>query len=278
MMMTAKGKYLVISAAAAILLGLCLILTSANAKAQSVPEQKTIVAAPEQTQSAVSDSEATPEVARVCAGRPLPTMVLAARMNPEAYEQHLAEAHLLAAQDETPAREEEAVIPEEEDLPAAEPAAPKAEESSSNVVKTSVPLNEAAAASSFDHAQRLATLSSTDPELFTVDNNSGNVPEGLQFLDTFIATAYCDYGLTATGTTTTVGRTIAVNPDDIPYGTHVWLYLDDGTFVGDYYAEDTGGNLLRQHYIVDIYMGADSYEQCINWGARHVSIYIDPNE
>ncbi len=103
---------------------------------------------------------------------------------------------------------------------------------------------------------------------------SGEAP-ALTLLDGFLATAYCQTGLTATGTYTTVGRTLAVNPDIIPYGTHVWLYLDDGTLVGDYYAEDTGSNMTAHPYVVDIYMGEDSYEQCIEWGVRHVNIYVE---
>ena len=83
------------------------------------------------------------------------------------------------------------------------------------------------------------------------------VPDDLELLDTFLATAYCQTGTTATGTYTTVGRTLAVNPGVIPYGTHVWLYLEGGTLVGDYYAEDTGGNMLEHPYVIDIYMGTD---------------------
>ncbi len=101
------------------------------------------------------------------------------------------------------------------------------------------------------------------------------VPDDLVLLDTFIATAYCLTGTTSTGTYTTAGRTLAVNPGIIPYGTHVWIYLDDGTFVGDYYAEDTGSNMMEHPYVVDIYMGEDSYDACINWGAQHVSIYVE---
>lgn len=101
------------------------------------------------------------------------------------------------------------------------------------------------------------------------------VPDNLTLLDTFIATAYCLTGTTSTGTYTTVGRTLAVNPGIIPYGTHVWLYLEDGTFVGDFYAEDTGSNMMEHPYVVDIYMGEDSYDDCINWGARRVSIYVE---
>ncbi|MBQ5748742.1 MAG: 3D domain-containing protein [Oscillospiraceae bacterium] len=103
-------------------------------------------------------------------------------------------------------------------------------------------------------------------------------PEDLQLIDYFTATAYCTTGTTATGTYTTVGRTLAVNPKMIPYGTHVWLFLEDGTLVGDFYAEDTGSNMMAHPYVVDIYMGEDSYDECIEWGARRVNIYTDPSE
>lgn len=99
------------------------------------------------------------------------------------------------------------------------------------------------------------------------------LPEDLVLLDTFLATAYCVTGTTATGTWTTPGRTLAVNPEIIPYGTHVWLFLDDGTLVGDFYAEDTGSNMMEHPYVVDIYMGEGSYDACILWGTQHVSIY-----
>ena len=97
----------------------------------------------------------------------------------------------------------------------------------------------------------------------------------LEYLDSFIATAYYLTGTTATGTFTTENRTLAVNPGIIPYGTHVWLYLEDGTLVGDYYAEDTGANMLEHPYVVDIYMGADSYDKCVEWGAQRVLIYTE---
>ena len=100
-------------------------------------------------------------------------------------------------------------------------------------------------------------------------------PDDLVLLDTFIATAYCVTGTTSTGTYTTVNHTLAVNPNVIPYGTHVWLYLDDGTLVGDYYAEDTGSNMMENPYVIDIYMGEGSYNDCILWGAQHVSVYVE---
>lgn len=104
--------------------------------------------------------------------------------------------------------------------------------------------------------------------------NPNAVPDDLELLDTFLATAYCQTGTTATGTYTTVDRTLAVNPGVIPYGTHVWLYLEDGTLVGDYYAEDTGGNMLEHPYVIDIYMGTD-YDTCIEWGVKRVRVYVE---
>ena len=99
-------------------------------------------------------------------------------------------------------------------------------------------------------------------------------PDDLVKLGDFIATAYCVTGQTSTGTQTTVGRTLAVNPYVIPYGTEVWLYLEDGTFAGDFIAEDTGSNMLANPNVIDIYMGQDSYNNCILWGAQNVEVYI----
>ena len=104
------------------------------------------------------------------------------------------------------------------------------------------------------------------------------VPDDLVLVDYFTATAYCTTGTTATGTYTTVNRTLAVNPSMIPYGTHVWLFLQDGTLVGDFYAEDTGSNMMAHPYVIDIYKGADSYDECIQWGAQPVSVYVSASE
>ena len=97
-------------------------------------------------------------------------------------------------------------------------------------------------------------------------------------IDHFTATAYCTTGTTATGTYTTVNRTLAVNPSMIPYGTHVWLFFPDGTLVGDFYAEDTGSNMMEHPYVIDIYKGADSYDECMQWGAQRVSVYVSASE
>lgn len=86
---------------------------------------------------------------------------------------------------------------------------------------------------------------------------------------TFKVTAYCSCskccgsyanGITATGTTVTAGRTIAVDKNVIPLGTTVYI---DGV---PYVAEDTGvsGNWI------DLYMG--SHEAALQWGVKYCTV------
>lgn len=92
----------------------------------------------------------------------------------------------------------------------------------------------------------------------------------------FTVTAYCPcvkccgkspdnplYGITATGTTVTEGRTIAVDPAVIPYGTVVFI---DGK---DYIAEDCGGFKGRH---IDIYM--EEHDTAIVFGVQELHVYI----
>lgn len=78
------------------------------------------------------------------------------------------------------------------------------------------------------------------------------------------AYAYTGGGWTAMETRARVGE-IAVDPSVIPLGTNVYI---EG--VGPRRAEDTGGNIKGN--TIDIYM--DTKSQCLNWGARYVTIYI----
>jgi len=72
----------------------------------------------------------------------------------------------------------------------------------------------------------------------------------LKYMGEFRITHYCpcveccgkDDGITATGTVATEGRTIAVDPNVIPYGSRVAIYYDDGR-LGYYTAEDCGGSV-----------------------------------
>ena len=116
------------------------------------------------------------------------------------------------------------------------------------------------------------------PENLAACTADAEIPDDLEHIDSFIATAYYLTGQTSTGAYTTVGRTLAVNPNIIPYGTEVWMFLDDGTYIGTFTAEDTGSNMMAHPHVVDIYMGADSYNECILWGAQHVNLYTTPAE
>ena len=116
------------------------------------------------------------------------------------------------------------------------------------------------------------------PENLAACTADADIPDDLEHIDSFIATAYYVTGTTSTGAYTTVGRTLAVNPNIIPYGTQVWMFLDDGTYIGTFTAEDTGSNMMAHPHVVDIYMGADSYDECILWGAQHVNLYTTPAE
>ena len=100
-------------------------------------------------------------------------------------------------------------------------------------------------------------------------------PEPEPPTETYIATAYIlsdgnGDGVTATGTVPSRGRTIAVDPRQIPYGSQVYI---NGT--GPYIAEDTGGAIRGKR--LDIYFGdgAEAYGEAIEWGRREVEVRIE---
>lgn len=97
------------------------------------------------------------------------------------------------------------------------------------------------------------------------------------YLGTFKVTAYCPcekccgkdlddpaYGITSTGTVATQGRTIAVYPSQIPYGSTV---LVDGV---EYIAEDCGGAIKENR--LDIYY--DSHQDALEWGVRYCEVSV----
>lgn len=95
---------------------------------------------------------------------------------------------------------------------------------------------------------------------------------GLKSLGTFTITAYCpcikccdkDDGITATGVKATAGRTIAVDPNVIPYGTE--LFIDGFT----YRAEDTGGSIKGRK--LDIFF--NNHLEALEWGVREYEVFI----
>lgn len=97
-------------------------------------------------------------------------------------------------------------------------------------------------------------------------------------LGDFVITHYCPCelccgvwadGYTSTGTKATEGRTIAVDPDVIPYGSQVVIAYEDGT-EERYIAEDCGSAIQGSH--VDVYM--DSHQAALEEGVKRAEVYI----
>ncbi len=77
------------------------------------------------------------------------------------------------------------------------------------------------------------------------------------------------YGITATGTKATEGRTIAVDPKVIPYGSQVLIRYADGT-EHVYTAEDCGGAIKNNR--IDVYMA--SHEAALVEGVKTAEVFI----
>ena len=98
-------------------------------------------------------------------------------------------------------------------------------------------------------------------------------------LGEFTLTAYCPCakccgkwanGITATGTTATEGRTIAVDPRVIPYGSSVTIYFADGTS-HTYTAEDCGGAIKENR--IDVFF--DDHETARAFGVQSAMVYVE---
>ena len=98
-------------------------------------------------------------------------------------------------------------------------------------------------------------------------------------LGEFNLTAYCPCmkccgkwanGITATGTTATEGRTVAVDPALIPYGATVTVYFADGAS-HSYTAEDCGGGIKGNR--LDIYF--DDHQAALQFGVQSAMVYVE---
>lgn len=117
------------------------------------------------------------------------------------------------------------------------------------------------------------------PEIYNNDsigNLSGNAKPG-ESLGIFQVTAYCPCqkccgkyanGITASGTVATEGRTIAVDPDKIPYGTRI--VMNGHTYV----AEECGSGVNGNH--IDLFMS--SHEKALQWGLKHLEVFYETEE
>ena len=81
----------------------------------------------------------------------------------------------------------------------------------------------------------------------------------------FEATAYYYGNITATGTIPQEGRTVAADPNILPYGTEISINGRPG-----YIVEDCGGAIKGNR--LDIYM--NSREQALYWGRQPVEVEV----
>lgn len=96
----------------------------------------------------------------------------------------------------------------------------------------------------------------------------------------FTLTAYCPCakccgktdGITTTGTTAAEGRTIAVDPRVIPYGSTVTIYFADGTS-HTYIAEDCGGAIKENR--IDVFF--EDHQAAREFGVQTVYVYMEEN-
>lgn len=110
-----------------------------------------------------------------------------------------------------------------------------------------------------------------EPEEEVIELSSDYAYTDYRSLGEFVISHYCDCerctldgdGITATGTQATEGRTIAVDPEVIPYGTMV--VIDGHTYI----AEDCGGAIKGNR--IDIFM--DSHEEALQAGVRTVEVF-----
>lgn len=97
-------------------------------------------------------------------------------------------------------------------------------------------------------------------------------------LGEFKLTAYCPCakccgktdGITATGTLAEEGRTIAVDPAIIPYGSTVTIYFADGTS-HTYTAEDCGGAIKENR--IDVFF--DDHQAAREFGVQTAYVYME---
>jgi len=86
------------------------------------------------------------------------------------------------------------------------------------------------------------------------------------------ATAYTGDPATSTGRKPMPGH-IAVDPNEYPYGTELYIVSADGSYVYGYcIAADTGGFVEMGNTDVDLYL--DNEDMCYSWGNRDIVIYV----
>lgn len=137
------------------------------------------------------------------------------------------------------------------------------------VVGTNIPTH---LSNLFTKADDVASISKLDaPDTLVLDANG--VPVTYSSKVTLRATAYTHTGNPmATGKYPTPGY-VAVDPNEIPYGTKMYIVSADGKYVYGYaIAADTGGFIYGERADMDLFM--DTHSQCVNFGRRDIVVYF----
>lgn len=124
---------------------------------------------------------------------------------------------------------------------------------------------------SYGEAEEKEKISSTGTEAesnINVETESSD----LKSLGTFKLTAYCacskccgkSDGITASGTKAKQGRTIAVDPKQIPYGTKV--VINGHTYT----AEDCGGGIGKNR--IDVFF--NSHKEALKFGVQRAEVFV----
>lgn len=119
-----------------------------------------------------------------------------------------------------------------------------------------------------------STVESTTKNI--IEENVTNEPKKSDRIITVTATAYCPCekccgksdGITATGIKATAGRTIAIDPSVIPYGSEI--EIDGHTYI----AEDCGGCVKGNK--IDIFF--DTHKEALDFGKRQLTIIVNEGD
>lgn len=106
----------------------------------------------------------------------------------------------------------------------------------------------------------------------TLTDMNGNQVQYSRVISGPATAYYAESGaLTSTGRLARYG-VVAVDPNEIPYGSILYIVSDDGYVYGYAVAGDTGGFIYYTDVLVDLFF--PTYNECCNWGLRNVNIYV----
>lgn len=132
----------------------------------------------------------------------------------------------------------------------------------------------AKAANSVSNAKTSRTISSLTPPSWLQLDQNGAPTQYKQIIDGKATAYYAGEGgsLTSTGVRVRTGY-VAVNPNQIPYGSKLYIVSHDGKYIYGYsIAADTGGFAKKGKITTDLYFNSSS--ECRNFGVRSVRIYV----